>query len=108
LSIWLSTSPSILKPIKCLQNHAVGILAGISSRKSVREIGPTLTIFPAAGLREFDVFWFIVGLQQDIQPCFFGNLLSIWSTVHSHDTRGIDNFYIPRISSFSCSFVVVF
>lgn len=102
-SIWLSTFSSTLKPIRVLQNHAVRILAGISPRMSVREIYPTLKILPAAGLREFYVLWFIFGLQQDVQPRCFGDLLSIRSTVHSHDTRGSADFCVPRgISSRSC------
>ena len=103
LSIWLSTFSSILKPIRNLKNHAIGILAGISPRKSVREINPTFKIWPAEGLSEIYVLWFIFGLQLDIQPRSFGDLLSIRSTVHSHDIRGSVDFYVPGgISSRSC------
>ena len=100
-SIWLSPFPSILKPIRVLQNHTV--LAGNPPRQSVRELCPTLKILPAASLLEFYVLWFIFGLLQDIQPCCFSDLLCVRSFVHSRDTRGSVDLSVPRgISSRSC------
>ena len=100
-SIWLSTFSSILKPIRVLQNREERILAGISPSKPFREVYPTLEILPAAKfLRKLYVLRFIFGLQ----PQCFDDLLSIRSTVYSHDTRGSVDFYMPRVISFCSCF----
>jgi len=102
-SIWLSTFPSILKPIKVLQSYVVRLLAGIPLRQSVREYYPTLKISSAAGLREFYVLWVIFGLLQDIQPRCLSDLLCVRSFVHSRGTRGSVDLSVPRgISSRPC------
>ena len=106
-SIWQSTFPSILKPIKVPQNYVVRLLAGITPRQSVREYYPTLKILSAAGLCEFYVLWVIFRLLQDIQPRCFTDLLCVRSFVHSRDTRGSVDLSVPRsISSRSCFFVL--
>ena len=66
-SMWLSTFPSILKPVRVLQNHAVRIFA-TSVHKFLRDIYQALKTLPVTGLRKFYALWFIFGLQQDIQP----------------------------------------
>ena len=52
-SVWLGTFPSVLRPIRVLQNNAIRSLCGIGNRDSVRSMYSMINIMPAAGLRDF-------------------------------------------------------
>ena len=52
-SIWLGTFPSIVHPIRVIQNNTVRVFCGVGNRESLRSMYSDLNIMPAAGLRDF-------------------------------------------------------
>ena len=52
-SIWLGTFPSIVRPIRVIQNNAIRVFCGVGNQESLRSVYRDLNIMPAAGLRDF-------------------------------------------------------
>ena len=89
-SIWLSTFPSIVFPIRVVQNNVIRVFCGVGNQESWRSVYRDLNIMPATGLRDFYTLIFINKYYSDSLPdCFYRNILwEVWcSPPHSSDTR---------------------
>ena len=96
-SIWLGTFPSILHPIRMLQNNAIRSFCRIGSRDSVRSMYSIINIMPAAGLRDF----------YTLILCFTG-ICRERSNVHCHGTRTSGDIEVPRLVASRTAFSIIY
>ena len=105
-SVWLGTFPSILLPIRVVQNNTIGSLCGIGNRDSVWSIYSIINIMPAAGLRDFYTLIFMCKCYYGcVTDCFVG-IFRERSNVHGHRARTRGDIEFPRLFSSRTAFSV--
>ena len=107
-SIWLGTFPSIVHPIRVIQNNAIRVFCGVGNQESLRSMYRDLNIMPAAGLRDFYTLIFIYRYYRGSLPDCFTGIFCERSDVHHHNTRIRGNTEVPRLVSSRSSFSLIY
>ena len=105
-SVWLGTFPSILRPIRVLQNNAIRSFCGIGD--SVRSVYSIINIMPAAGLRDFYTLVFMYKYCYGCLPDCFTGIFRERSNVHCHGTRTSGDIEVPCLVSSRTAFSVIY
>ena len=107
-SVWLGTFPSILCPIRVLQNNAIRSLCGIGNRDSVRSMYSVINIMPAAGLCDFYTLVFMYKYYYGSVLEYFTGIFRDRSNIHGHRTWTSGDIEIPRLVSSRTAFSVIY
>ena len=86
-SVWLGTFPSLVNPIRVLQNNAIRLLCNKSYSDSVRLEYRRQKILPAAGLRDFYHQLFMFKYNNNNLPLCFSGMFKVRSDCHNYNTR---------------------
>ena len=107
-SIWLGTFPSIVRPIRVIQNNPIRAFCGVGNHESLRSVHRDLNIMPAAGLRDFYTLIFIYKYYSDSLPDFFAVIFCESSGLHHHITWMRGNTEVPWLVLSRSSFSLIY
>ena len=107
-SIWLCTFPSLIRPIRVIQNNAIRVFCGVGNRESMRLVYSEINIVPATGLRDFYTLIFVYKCHNEGLPDCCSRIFCERSDVHQHNTRMWGNIEVPRLASSRSSLSLVY